>query len=582
LVQTQDANLIVKSKSMMTKEINLNQAFEGVGIEVVETDLGEYIVQLRKEPPSHIVAPAIHLRREDVGQTFHKKLGMPYTDNIETMNKTARDSLREKFLSADVGVSGVNFGVAETGTICIVTNEGNGRMVTTIPRMHIAIMGIERLVPTLEDLDIMLRLLPRFATGQKLTSYVSLIQGPRGPLDPDGPNERHLILVDNGRHAMRGTAIEEALLCIRCGSCLDFCPVYREIGGYSYDSVYTGPIGSVISPGLFGLEEHGHLAKASTLCAACKDACPVDIDLPKLLLRVRENYSQEVPQPSTSTLGVRLYSWIMDQPARLGIGQKLASWGTRILPKRSGWGKWLPSPLSAWTKTRDFPPFAGVPFRNRFPHIDQTKVTLGVNRTSSTTVAVDPPQTKLNPIEGFLHELEALQVETVRCSSEELAEKLLKLVLGLDQQRVLAWGLTGGIADRLGRTFSENGIELIEPYVDQIEASDRQATIDSLGKVRIGLTVALAGFANTGTLVLPSGQGQSQLASLLPSIHLAILHAEKIFPSMSAWIDAGGKSSLQNSQSVSLVTGPSRTADIEMTLSIGVHGPGRVVVFLVE
>ncbi len=231
------ARLIAKSKTMVSEEIGLNHALEKHGLEVIETDLGEYIVQLRGEPPSHIITPAVHLRRQDVGRLFEEKLGLPYTEDISIMTNAARRTLRQVFLNADMGISGVNFGVAETGTLCVVTNEGNGRMVTTVPPVHIALMGIERLVPTMDDLSLMLSLLPRSATGQKLTVYTSLLNSPRRSDDPDGPQERHVILVDNGRRNVQASGLREILYCIRCGSCLNACPVFREIGGHAYVSV---------------------------------------------------------------------------------------------------------------------------------------------------------------------------------------------------------------------------------------------------------------------------------------------------------------------------------------------------------
>ncbi|MBI1854677.1 MAG: lactate utilization protein, partial [Chloroflexi bacterium] len=249
-------------------------------------------MQLRGEKPAHIITPAVHLRRADVGRLFHEKLGIPYTEDIPTLTDTARKVLREVFLAADIGISGVNFGVAETGTLCIVTNEGNGRMVTTMPPVHIALMGMERIVPTLDDLALMLSLLPRSATGQKLSVYTQLIHSPRRAGETDGAQERHLVIIDNGRSRLRNSPLHEALYCIRCGACLNACPVFRELGGHAYVgsdgsiAPYPGPIGSVVSPGLLG-ENFVHLAQASSLCGACKDACPVDIDLPKLLTRVR-------------------------------------------------------------------------------------------------------------------------------------------------------------------------------------------------------------------------------------------------------------------------------------------------------
>ncbi|MEO7840165.1 MAG: lactate utilization protein B, partial [Anaerolineales bacterium] len=276
--------LVAKSKSMVSEEIELNHALEAQGIKVIETDLGEYIVQLRNEKPAHIITPAVHLRRNDVGKLFHEKLGIPYTEDIPTLTNTARKVLRDVFLTADVGISGVNFGVAETGGICLVTNEGNGRMITTLPPIHIALMGMERLVRNLDDLAILLSLLPRSATGQKLSVYTQLIHKPL----PD--QQRHIIILDNGRTGLRNSPLKESLYCIRCGACLNACPVFRELSGHAYNSTYSGPIGSVISAGFFG-SDFVPLAQASSLCGACKEACPVDIDLPKLLVRVRSGLS---------------------------------------------------------------------------------------------------------------------------------------------------------------------------------------------------------------------------------------------------------------------------------------------------
>jgi L-lactate dehydrogenase complex protein LldF len=244
ITQRAGAKRVVKSKSMLSEEIQLNHTLEEHGLEVVETDLGEFIVQLRGETPGHIITPAIHLTRQDVARTFNEKLAMPYSEDVADLNKHARKTLRQVFLQADLGISGVNFGVADTGTLCLVTNEGNGRMVTSLPPVHIALTGVERIVPTAQDLNLMLQLLPRSATGQKLTSYISLLGSSRQNLKTNGSVERHVILVDNGRRSLVATPLEDALLCIRCGACLNACPVFREIGGHAYGSVYPGPIGS--------------------------------------------------------------------------------------------------------------------------------------------------------------------------------------------------------------------------------------------------------------------------------------------------------------------------------------------------
>lgn len=356
--------LVAKSKSMVSEEIELNHALEAEGMRVVETDLGEFIVQLRHEPPAHLITPAVHLRREDVSALFEERFGMAPTLDVAHMTAVARAELRRVFFGADVGISGVNFGVAETGTLALVTNEGNGRLCTTVPPVHIALMGLERLVPGPADLEVMMRLLPRSATAQKLSSYLSLITGPRRAGEADGPRELHVVLLDNGRARMLGGALAEALMCIRCGACLNVCPVFAEIGGHAYGSTYGGPIGSVVSAGLFG-NDYSQLANASTLCGACRDVCPVRIDIPTMLLAVRGQHVAAGQPPAWLKLGLRAWGWAMARPALYRLAQKAAALGTRLL----GGGRWLrrlPPPLSAWTDRRDFPPFARVTFRERW------------------------------------------------------------------------------------------------------------------------------------------------------------------------------------------------------------------------
>jgi len=356
--------LVAKSKSMVSEEIELNHALQHAGIGAVETDLGEFIVQLRGEAPSHLITPAAHLRREDVSTLFEKHFGMPPTLDVKEMTAVAYSELRRIFFSANVGLSGVNFGIAETGTLAIVTNEGNARLCTTVPPVHIALMGIERLVPTLADLEIMLRLLPRSATAQKLTSYLTLLNGPRRAGEPDGPSELHVVLLDNGRSRTLGGELAESLLCIRCGACLNVCPVYREIGGHAYGSTYSGPIGSIVSPALFG-SEFGEQAHASTLCGACRDVCPVRIDIPTMLLAVRGQHTAEGHAPRWLKWGMKIWAWTMSAPGRYRIAQTLAALGTRLVSQGNRL-RALPPPLNAWTHRRDFPVFAPVPFRERW------------------------------------------------------------------------------------------------------------------------------------------------------------------------------------------------------------------------
>ena len=378
IARARGVQLVAKSKSMLSEEIELNPALAAAGLEVVETDLGEYIIQLAGQRPSHITAPALHMRKEDISAVFQKHLGMEPSVDPLRMTALARGRLRQVFLSAGLGISGVNFAVAETGTLAIVTNEGNGRMVTSVPPVHVALMGLERLVPTLADLEVMLRVLARSSTGQKFTSYTTLLTGPRrraparrsgdGPApggEPDGPGELHLVIVDNSRSRVLGSELAETLLCIRCGACQNVCPVYREIGGHAYGSLIAGPIGAVLTPAMHGSKEWGELAGLSSLCGACQDVCPVRIDLPSLLLTVRAEHTALTGGPAWLRLGLKGWAVAMTSLGRYRWAQRFASWGTRLLA-RDGRVRRLPGPLAAWTNTRDFPAFAAVPFRERW------------------------------------------------------------------------------------------------------------------------------------------------------------------------------------------------------------------------
>ncbi|WP_322802253.1 LutB/LldF family L-lactate oxidation iron-sulfur protein [Thermoflexus sp.] len=359
LARSRGVAMVVKSKSMVSEEVGLNHAMEAAGIRVVETDLGEFIIQLAGERPSHIITPAIHKRREDVSKLFQKHLGMPPTDEIPEMTAAARRALRQVFLDARMGISGVNFGIAETGTLVLVTNEGNGRMVTTLPPIHVALMGIERVVPTWEDAEIMLRVLARSATGQALTAYTSFLTGPRRREEPDGPEELHVVLVDNGRSRWLGTPLEEALYCIRCGACLNACPVYQAIGGHAYGSVYPGPIGSIITP-MLGDGDGAELAYASSLCGACQEICPVRIPIPDLLVRWRQMRAGSL-LPAWERIGLRAYAQAARHPS---LWARVGRWAMGLLRRlgREGWLRRGLGPLGAWTAVRDFP----VPQRPAF------------------------------------------------------------------------------------------------------------------------------------------------------------------------------------------------------------------------
>ncbi len=372
LARARGVKLAVKSKSMVSEELEINQVLDAAGVRVVETDLGEYIIQLAGEKPSHIIAPVIHKTRQEVGELFRQKLNATPEDLADVPNMTAlaRRVLRNEFLQAGMGITGVNFGVAETGSICLVTNEGNGRLTSTLPGIHVALMGIERLVPTMEDLGVMLQILARSATGQKLSVYTNIITGPRHgangrAIEPDGPDELHVVLVDNGRTKILGSELAEILFCIRCGACLNACPVYRQIGGHAYGSVYPGPVGSVVTPGLFGLEPWSELPHASTLCGACRDVCPVRIDIPRMLLKLRDEGARAGQTPAWLKVGLALYRHAAVRPGLFRLGGQLSRWTTRRLAN-DGWIQNLPGPLSAWTDYRDFPAFAEKSFSRRW------------------------------------------------------------------------------------------------------------------------------------------------------------------------------------------------------------------------
>jgi L-lactate dehydrogenase complex protein LldF len=353
----------LKSKSMATEEVHLNHALEEAGITAIETDLGEYIIQLNNEPPSHIVAPVIHRRLEDIAAIMQEKLDMPPT--LDPQEMTARARLRQEFLTAEMGISGCNFAIAETGTICIVTNEGNGRLTSGLPRVYVAVMGLEKIVPTVEDAFLQYQALCRSATGQQTSVYLNMTSGPRKPGDVDGPDEFHVVILDNGRSDMLAEGYGEALMCIRCGACLNVCPVYREIGGHAYGSTYSGPIGAVISPLLhIDVVDDEKLPHASSLCGACRDACPVKIDLPRLLLDLRADQVDEGKAASFDRAAMQGFVQTMKSRARYESAGKVASLATNVMAAFTGGNlKFMPPPLSAWTQSRDFPPFAKRSFR---------------------------------------------------------------------------------------------------------------------------------------------------------------------------------------------------------------------------
>jgi L-lactate dehydrogenase complex protein LldF len=360
------AKTVTKGKSMVAEEIGLNEHLEENGIEAIETDLGEYIIQLRHEPPSHIIAPAVHVTKEQVEADFRRAhTGLPATRDLSeptSLLAEARGVLRERFLAADVGITGANFLVAETGTSVIVTNEGNGDLTQILPRVHIVLAAIEKITPTLADVSQILRLLARSATGQDMACYTTFSTGPRRPGDPDGPEEYHVVILDNGRSAMLGSEFEEMLRCIRCGACMNHCPVYQAVGGHAYGWVYPGPMGAVLTPTLIGIDKAGHLPNASTFCGRCESVCPMKIPLPRMMRHWREREFERHLSPATMRWGIGIWAFLAKRPR---LYQFAMRWAMRVLANLGyGKGRFQKLPLAGgWTRHRDFPVPAGKTFQ---------------------------------------------------------------------------------------------------------------------------------------------------------------------------------------------------------------------------
>ena len=369
IAKEKNAKKVVKSKSMVTEEISMNQALESIGCQVLETDLGEYILQVDDcDAPSHIVVPALHKNRDQIRDVFHDKLGYEGTSNPEEMTRFVRQHIRHDFMDADIGITGCNFAVAESGSISLVTNEGNARLSTSLPKTHIAVMGMERIVPTFEELDIVVSLLCRSAVGLPLTGYVTLLTGPRESDQCDGPEEFHLVIVDNGRSKILGTEFEPILRCIRCAACINTCPAYRHLGGHSYGSIYPGPVGAVLSPLLGGYKDFKDLPYACSLCKACNEVCPVKIPLADMILKHRQIMAEkEGITPKGEQLGMKAFTILNAHPllwkTTVNVGAKMAGWMIK-----DGKLPITPPVIKEWTKARDLPQASGQSFRSWFKH----------------------------------------------------------------------------------------------------------------------------------------------------------------------------------------------------------------------
>lgn len=367
IVRDRNAKRVAKSKSMVSEEIRLNQHLEAAGVECVETDLGEWIIQLAGETPSHLIIPAIHKTRAQIQALFERRGRCSLTPDTAVLAGFARKTLREVFIHADIGMTGCNFAIAEAGAVVVFTNEGNGRMVATLPKTHVVMMGMERIIPTLADLEVMAHLLPRSATGQKITSYVQVLAGPRQSGEGDGPEEMHVIVLDNGRSRILGDPeFREVLHCIRCGACLNVCPVYRQVGGCAYDSVYSGPIGAVLTP-LLQPETSYELSDASSLCGACAEACPVRIPLHDMLVRLRRRNTEAGRTPWSERLAFKLFASVFSRPAAYRLAGILGRTAQRLTvgeAARRTWADRFTGPMREWTRHRALPKPSREAFRD--------------------------------------------------------------------------------------------------------------------------------------------------------------------------------------------------------------------------
>lgn len=365
VARQKEAKTVVKAKSMVTEEIGLNDAFAAEGIQVTETDLAEYILQVARDAPSHVVVPAIHKDRHQIRQLFHDRLGYEGSDTPEEMTRFVRSFIREDFFKADIGITGCNFAVAESGSVCLVTNEGNARLCTTLPKTHIAVMGMERIVPQFRDVDIMITLLARNAVGLRLTGYNTWLTGPRQTDESDGPEDFHLVVVDNGRSTILGSAFNDILRCIRCGACMNTCPAYRHIGGQGYASIYPGPVGAVLTPLLGGYQDFSFLPHICSLCTACDAVCPVKIPLSALIRKHREEMVKQHIPPTGERIAIKAFSILNSHPGlwRVGMmaGAPMARWFIR-----KGRAPLNIGILREWTRTRDLPTGDGESFRSWF------------------------------------------------------------------------------------------------------------------------------------------------------------------------------------------------------------------------
>jgi L-lactate dehydrogenase complex protein LldF len=603
IARSHDIREVVKVKSIATDEIKLNEALAAAGVAAVETDLAELIIQLGNDVPSHILVPAIHKNRAEIRDLFRRELDLPeLTDEPTALTEAARVHLRRKFLDARMGISGANFAVAETGTVCVFESEGNGRMCTTLPEVLVTVMGIEKVVPSWRDMEVFLQLLPRSSTGERMNPYTSLWSG---VTEGDGPREFHLVLLDNGRtRALADRVGRQALRCIRCSACLNVCPVYARAGGHAYGSVYPGPIGAILTPQLVGVEKAGSLPYASSLCGACAEVCPVKIDIPEVLVHLRAQVAATRPRLDPETLAMKALARTFSSRERYERAQRIGRAAQRPLT-RDGRISHTPGPLAGWTSSRDLPGVAKQTFREWWRE----------NRGNQGSLPIDAPRARHrtpNPqkdvaargepraqVLGRIHEAlgpDRAPVADIPRDYRMSDPREAAEIVALFAERAAEYRATihrlpevevpGSVARicsshgarRLGLPpdfpdgWQPAGVELVE------DAGLSPHELDGLDGALTGCAVAIA---ETGTFVLAGGPGQGRRAlTLVPDLHVCVVREEQIVGLVPEAVERLAQA-VHEGLPLTFVAGPSATSDIELNRVEGVHGPRTLHVLVI-